>query len=404
MKKISSLLFICIFGLSLFANAQVKEKEEEQKPEGYIFTEIVRLPTLSVKDQSRAGTCWSWSATAFFESEMMRMCKDSVNLSAMYSVRHAYSDKADKYVRLHGFLNFGVGGSFGDVVHTIKNYGIVPLEVYEGLEYGESNHAFGEIDAVLKAYVEAVITNQNKKLSTAWKKGYEGILDAYLGAEPEKFQYKGKEYTPRTFADEVVGLNMDDYVSLTSFTHHPFYTSFAIEVPDNWLWGESYNLPLDEFMEVMDKAIDKGYTFAWGADVSEKGFATVNPGVAVVPTTDTKEMSGAEIAKWEAMPKKQQNPDAFKSGPAPEKQITQEMRQREFDNYQTTDDHGMQIIGKAKDQNGTPYFIVKNSWNKYNKFGGYFYVSYPFMQLKTMNILIHKNAIPKEIKKKLGLK
>ena len=197
---------------------------------------------------------------------------------------------------------------------------------------------------------------------------------------------------------------MDDYVSLTSFTHHPFYSQFAIEVPDNWLWGMSYNLPIDELAQVMSNAIDNGYTFAWASDVSERGFQTSRPGVAVVPTTDTKEMSGAEIAKWEATPKGNQTPDAFKQGPAPEKEITQEMRQQEFDNYLTTDDHGMHVIGKAKDQNGTVYYIVKNSWNQYNKFGGYFYASEPFMKYKTMNIIVHKNAIPKDIRKKLRIK
>ena len=368
----------------------------------YQFTDIKRLPATSVKDQARAGTCWSWSGISFFESEMIRTGKEPIDLSAMYIVRHAYSDKATKFVRLH--MNFAVGGAFCDVMHVIKNYGIVPMDVYNGLNYGEPNHAFGEIDDVLAGYVNAVIKNSNKKLSTAWKKGFDGILDAYLGEEPEKFEYKGKEYTPRTFADEVVGLDMDDYVSLTSFTHHPFYSQFAIEVPDNWLWGMSYNLPIDELAQVMSNAIDNGYTFAWASDVSEKGFQTSQPGVAVVPTTDTKEMSGAEIAKWEAMPKGKQTQDAFKQGPAPEKVITQEMRQQEFDNYLTTDDHGMHVIGKAKDQNGTVYYIVKNSWNQYNKFGGYFYASEPFMKYKTMNIIVHKNAIPKDIRKKLGIK
>ena len=394
-------MFALIFGLSFLANAQ---DVQNNQPKGYQFTDIKRLPANSVKDQARAGTCWAWSGISFFESEMIRMGKEPIDLSAMYIVRHAYSDKATKFVRLHGSMNFAVGGAFCDVMHVIKNYGIVPMDVYKGLNYGEPNHAFGEIDDVLAGYINAVIKNSNKKLSTAWKKGFDGILDAYLGEEPEKFEYNGKEYTPKTFAAEVVGLNMDDYVSLTSFTHHPFYSQFAIEVPDNWLWGMSYNLPLDELAQVMSNAIDNGYTFAWASDVSEKGFQTSHPGIAVVPTTDTKEMSGAEIAKWEAMPKGNQNPDAFKQGPAPEKEITQEMRQQEFDNYLTTDDHGMHVIGKAKDQNGTVYYIVKNSWNKYNKFGGYFYASEPFMKYKTMNIIVHKNAIPKDIRKKLGIK
>ena len=394
-------MFALIFGLSFLANAQ---DVQNNQPKGYQFTDIKRLPANSVKDQARAGTCWAWSGISFFESEMIRMGKEPIDLSAMYIVRHAYSDKATKFVRLHGSMNFAVGGAFCDVMHVIQNYGIVPMDVYKGLNYGEPNHAFGEIDDVLAGYINAVIKNSNKKLSTAWKKGFDGILDAYLGEEPEKFEYNGKEYTPKTFAAEVVGLNMDDYVSLTSFTHHPFYSQFAIEVPDNWLWGMSYNLPLDELAQVMSNAIDNGYTFAWASDVSEKGFQTSHPGIAVVPTTDTKEMSGAEIAKWEAMPKGNQNPDAFKQGPAPEKEITQEMRQQEFDNYLTTDDHGMHVIGKAKDQNGTVYYIVKNSWNQYNKFGGYFYASEPFMKYKTMNIIVHKNAIPKDIRKKLGIK
>lgn len=397
MNKITSFILACVLGLTFSAGAQNNA--------GYHFTDIKRLPTTSVKDQARAGTCWAWSGVSFFESEMMRMGKDSVNLAAMYVVRQAYYDKGVKFVRLHGSLNFAVGGAFGDVMHVIREYGILPLDAYKGLEYGEPTHAFGEIDAVLKGYVTGVVRNDNKRLSTAWKTGYRGILDAYLGSDPATFTYKGKQYTPKSFASEVVGLNMDDYVNLTSYTHHPFYTSFAIEVPDNWLWEFSYNLPVDEFMAVMDNAIDKGYTFAWGADVSEQGFLTRDPHcVAVLPVADPKEMSGAEIAKWENLPNNQLTAGAFKNGPAPEKEVTQEMRQEEFDNYLTTDDHGMHVIGKAKDQFGNPYFIVKNSWNKYNKIGGYFYASYPFVKSKTLNIIVHKDALPKEIRKKLGIK
>ncbi|MDR2414281.1 MAG: C1 family peptidase [Odoribacteraceae bacterium] len=395
MKKAILLVIASMFSIAFLSNAQDK---------GYRFTDVKRLPTTSVKDQARAGTCWAWSGLSFFESEMMRLGKDSVNLAAMYVVRQAYDDKVVKYVRLHGSLNFSVGGAFGDVIHVLRTYGIVPIEAYPGLNYGEPTHAFGELDAVLKGYADAVIKNENKRLSTAWKTGFQGILDAYLGAYPANFTYKGKEYTPKTFAREVVGLNMEDYVNLTSYTHHPFYTSFAIEVPDNWMWETSYNLPIDEFMAVMENAIDKGFTFAWGADVSEQGFLSKEPGVAVLPVADPKEMSGAEIAKWENLPKNQLVVGAFKTGPAPEKEVTQESRQAEFDNYQTTDDHGMHVIGKATDQHGNPYFIVKNSWNRYNKFGGYFYASYPFVKSKTLNIIVHKNALPREIQKKLGIK
>ena len=396
--------FTCFtLGLLLACAVTVNAQEQKNDQEGYKFTDIKRLPTTSVKSQDRAGTCWSWSTISFLESEIMRMGKDSLSLSPMYVVWNTYHAKGDKYVRMNGHVNFGQGGASADVTWAIRNYGIVPLSLYSGLNYGEEVHVHGELDAILKGYLDAVVSNPNKKLSTAWLRGYDGILNAYLGEKPEKFTWQGKEYTPQTFAKEVVGLNMDDYVNLTSFTHHPFYTEFAIEVEDNWSWDKSYNLPLEELMQVMDYAIDHGYTFVWGADVSEKGFATKDAGVAVIPATDTKEMSGAEIAKWEKLPKGQQMMDAFKQGPAPEKTITQEMRQEEFDRYQTTDDHGMHIIGKAKDQNGTPYFIVKNSWNKYNKFGGYFYASYPYMALKTMDIMVHKNAIPKAIRKKFGM-
>ena len=397
------IVLLLVAALPVF-EAAAQTQDTTRQDTTYRFTDITRLPATSVKDQNRAGTCWSWSTTSFLESEMMRLGKDSTNLSAMYFVKHAYFDKGIKYVRMHGTMNFGVGGASGDVIYVLRNYGAVPKEAYEGLNYGEDNHVFGELDAVLKAYVEAVTENKNKRLSTAWKRGYENVIEAYLGEEPDTFTYAGKEYTPKTFADEVVGLNPDDYVNLTSFTHHPFYTVFALENPDNWTWGTSYNLPIDELMAVMDNAIATGYTFVWGSDVSEREFATKTTGVAVVPAEDIQETSGAEIDKWEKAGKPELARDAFLKAPAPEKEITQETRQAEFDNYLTTDDHGMHIIGKAKDQNGTEYFIVKNSWNKYNKFGGYFYASRAFVKLKTMDILVHKDAIPDSIKAKLNLK
>ena len=398
MKKLTSLTLGLLLAVASVATAQ--EKKENAK-EGYQFTDIVRLPTTSVKSQDRAGTCWSWSTISFLESEIIRLGKDSVSLSPMFIVWNTYDEKANKYVRMHGSMNFGQGGASADVTWAIKEYGIVPLAIYDGLKYGEDVHAHGEIDAILKAYLDAVVSNPNKKLSTAWKKGYDGILDAYLGAKPEKFTWKGKEYTPQTFATEACGLNMDDYISLTSFTHHPFYTQFAVEVPDNWIGEMSYNIPLDELMDVLDKAIDKGYTFSWGSDVSEAGFT--RGGLAVVPEADTKEMSDAEIAKWVKMPKNQQTAELLKR-PGKEKTITQELRQQEFDNYLTTDDHGMHVIGKATDQLGNKYFIVKNSWGDYDDYHGYLYASYPFVAYKTTSVMIHKDALPKDLKKKLGIK
>ncbi len=396
MKKITSLVLILALALSVYA-------QDNKEAEGYKFTELKRLPATSVKSQDRAGTCWSWSTISFLETEMMRLGKDSVSLSPMFIVWHTYNEKADKYVRMHGKLNFGQGGASADVTWAIKNYGIVPLEVYKGLNYGEDVHVHGELDGILKAYLDVVVSNPNRKLSTAWKRGYDGVLDAYLGEIPEKFTYKGKEYTPMSFYKEATGLNMDDYISLTSFTHHPFYTQFALEVPDNWIGEMSYNIPLDELMDVLDKAIDKGYSFSWGSDVSERGFS--RDGIAIVPTADIKDMSNAEITKWVALSKKEKDAQLYKfDKPGKEKEITQEMRQEAFDNYQTQDDHGMHVVGKAVDQAGNKYFVVKNSWGDYNKYHGYLYVSYPFLAYKTTSIMIHKDALPKDLKKKLGIK
>lgn len=394
MNKIISLTLAVCLGGSLSA-------QEEKK--GYQFTDIKRLPATSVKSQDRAGTCWSWSTISLLESEMIRLKKDSVSLAPLYVVWNTYDGKADKYVRMHGHVNFGQGGAAADVTWAIKNYGIVPLSVYDGLNYGEDVHVHGELDAVLKGYLDGVIKNPNKKLSTAWRRGYDAVLDAYLGAKPEKFTWKGKEYTPTSFYKEATGLNMDDYISLTSFTHHPFYTAFALEIPDNWIGEVSYNLPIDELMEVLDKAIDNGYSFAWGSDVSERGFS--RDGIAIVPTSDVAEMSDSEMSKWVALTKKEQEDRLYKfDQPGKEKAITQEMRQEAFDNFETTDDHGMHVVGKAVDQAGNNYFIVKNSWGKYNKHDGYLYASYPFVAYKTTTIMLHKDALSKELKKKLGIK
>lgn len=318
----------------------------------------------------------------------------------MYIVWNTYNAKADKYVRMHGCMNFGQGGASADVTWAIQNYGIVPLEVYQGLNYGEKIHAHGELDGILKAYIDVVVKNPNRKISTAWKRGYDAILDAYLGAKPETFTYKDKEYTPMSFYREATGLNMDDYISLTSFTHHPYYTPFALEVPDNWIGEMSYNLPLDELMEVLDEAIDKGYTFSWGADVSEVGF--LRDGIAIIPDMENVETSDAEIAKWVKM-KKEDKQARLQEKPVKEKTITPEMRQEAFDNYETTDDHGMHAVGKAVDQNGNKYFIVKNSWGNYNKYNGYLYASYPFVAYKTTSVMIHKDALPQALKDKLGI-
>ena len=330
------------------------------------------------------------------------MGKPEVDLSEMFVVHHSYSDKADKYVRMNGTCNFGGGGSFYDVVYVLKNYGIVPETVMTGLNYGEEKHKHGELDALTEAYVKVVVTNPNKKLSTAWKLGFDGILDAYLGQTPKEFNVAGKKYNPQSY-EQSLGLNMDDYISLTSFTHHPFYTQFAIEIPDNWRNSESYNLPLDEFMQVFDNALDKGYCVAWASDVSEKGFT--RKGIAVDPETKVTNLPGTDQAKWLNIPQKELEDSIFKvKKPQQELIVNQKVRQEGFDNYQTTDDHGMVIFGTAKDQNGTKYYLVKNSWGTDSKYKGIWYASETFVKHKTIDILVHKDAIPKEILKKLGIK
>ncbi|WP_102406639.1 aminopeptidase C [Parabacteroides bouchesdurhonensis] len=369
----------------------------------YVFTPVKELKITSVKNQNRTGTCWCFSTLGFLESELLRMGKGEYDLSEMYIVNHSYKDKADKYVRLHGKLNFAQGGSFYDVLYAWKNYGVVPEEVMTGLQYGEDMHAHSEMEQVATAYLSTLIKNPNGKLSTAWKKGFDGIIDAYLGELPETFTYKGKDYTPMSFAKEL-GLNPDDYVSLTSYTHHPFYTTFPIEVEDNWRWSDSYNLPIDELMQVFDNAINTGYTIAWGSDVSEKGFT--RNGIAVVPDIESMERSGSDQDHWLGLSKKEKDEEIKKmlNKPCKELDITQDMRQIAYDNYQTTDDHGMQIYGIAKDQNGKKFYMVKNSWGTDNNYKGVWYASEAFVKYKTMNIIVHKDAIPNAIKAKLGIK
>nr|WP_321355127.1 C1 family peptidase [uncultured Draconibacterium sp.] len=392
-------VLIAVFTLSVFAE---NDKKEEEK--GYVFEDEISLAATPVKDQYRSGTCWSFSGLSFLESEMIRLGKPEVDLSEMFVVWHTYSDKAKKNVRVHGNLNFSAGGAFHDVTNMIAKYGIVPESVYDGLNYGEEKHVHGEMDNVLKEHVDAVIKNRNKKLSTVWHEAIEGTLNSYLGELPQKFEYEGKQYTPQSFASDYVGLNMDDYVEITSYTHHPFYDKFILEVPDNWSWDQVYNVPLEDLETIIDYSLNNGLTVAWAADVSEKGFATSNKGVAVLPAAPEENMDDAEIAKWEALPQKDKEKELYKlDNPVPELVVSQEMRQRAFDDYETTDDHGMHIIGTAKDQEGHTFYKVKNSWGDYNKYDGYFYASKPYVNYKTMCIMVHKDGIPQSIKEKLKL-
>lgn len=395
MKKTLLTAAIGLFALQLAA----QEAQGEKK--GFQFTTIKENPVTSVKNQNRSSTCWSFSGLSFIESELLRMGKGEVDLSEMFVVHKTMQDRATNYVRLHGESSFSPGGSFYDVIYCMKHYGLVPQEAMPGIMYGEKLPVHNELDAVAGAYVNAIAKGNFKKLSPVWKKGVAAIYDTYLGACPEKFTYNGKEYTPQSYVASL-GLNPADYVSLTSFTHHPFYTPFVIEVPDNWRNAMSYNLPLNEFMEVMDNAIRQGYTFAWGSDVSEAGFT--RNGIAVMPDVNSPaDQSGSDMARWIGATPADRRME-LTSEPRPEINVTQEMRQEAYDNWETQDDHGMIIYGLAKDQYGKEYFMVKNSWGTDNQYKGTWYASKPFVAYKTMNIVLHKNAIPKEIAKKLGLK
>jgi len=377
-----------------------------QEEAGFVFTTVKENPITSIKNQNRAGTCWCYSSLSFIESELLRMGKGEYDFSEMYIVHNTYLDRADKAVRTHGDISFSQGGSFYDVIYGMDKFGLVPEEAMRpGVMYGDTLSNHNELSAVSDAIVAAIAKGRHSKLQSdpegnmLWKKAIEAVHDIYLGERPEKFTYNGKEYTPKSFY-ESLGLNASDYISLTSYTHHPFYTSFVLEIQDNWRWAQSYNLPIDEFMEVFDNAIMEGYTIAWGSDVSENGFT--RNGVAVMPDAEkAQELSGSDMAHWLKLSPAEKK---LNDKPQPQKWCTQEERQLGYDNWETTDDHGMLIYGIAKDQMGNEYYMVKNSWGESGTYKGIWYASKAFARYKTMNIVVHKNAIPKDIRKKLGIK
>ena len=401
MKKL--IIAMCALAAVVSANAQENAPAQE---EGFQFTTVKENPITSIKNQNRAGTCWCYSALSFIEAELLRMGKGEYDFSEMYLVHNTYLDRADKAVRTHGDVSFAQGGSFYDVIYGMEHFGLVPEEeMRPGVMYGETLSNHNELSAVSDAVVAAIAKGNHRSLQLdpngqpLWKKAIAAVHDIYLGVRPEKFEYNGKEYTPKSFY-ESLGLNADDYVSLTSYTHHPFYESFVLEIQDNWRWAQSYNLPIDELLEVFDNAIEEGYTVAWGSDVSEQGFT--RDGLAVMPDVEkAQELSGSDMARWLKL-----SPAEKKLTTKPQPQIwcTQEQRQQAYDNWETTDDHGMLIYGKALDQDGTEYYMVKNSWGESGKYNGIWYASKAFVRYKTMNIIVHKDALPKTIKKKLGIK
>ena len=394
MKKITVIAALMLLSASAFG-----QKANIKWPD-YEFTTEVQNVITSVKDQHRSGTCWAFSTLGFVESEIIRIngIKDEAaypDFSEMFVIYRSYLERADKYVRLDGALNFAAGSESDDVLHIIKDYGLMPQSVYSGMNYGTELPVQGEMDAALKSYVEAIVRNPNRKLTPVWKKGVDGILKAYLGEIPETFTLNGVSYTPASYRDSFK-FNTEDYVTLTSFTHHPFYTYFAIEVNDNWRWDTAYNIPIDEFMNVLDNAIRAGYTVAWGADVSEPGFTRDGIGILIDPNAVAKQ-GGSDQEKWVG---KEEGKPAVE---APAEIVPdQEYRQKGFDNKTLTDDHGMQIYGIAHDQFGTKYYMVKNSWGTKSKYKGIWYVSENYVKGMSLDIMLHKDALPKDLKKKIA--
>ncbi|MFZ0596681.1 MAG: C1 family peptidase [Flavobacterium sp.] len=376
------------FAQDILVNS-LKLNASEKSKEAFKFTEVINLGTTSVKLQGSSGTCWSYSTNSFLESEMIRLGKQPVELSQIYSARNVYVEKGINYVRMHGAVTLGDGGALHDVINMYKKYGTVPREVYTGLNYGTDKNKFGEMAALIEGVLTAVVKNPNGELTPNWQKAYAAVIDSYLGTVPENFTYKGKNYTPQTFAKEVVGINPDEYVEISSFTNAPYYQKTTMMVPDNWSFDQVYNVKVNDMTDVIDNALKKGYTVAWATDVSEKSFSWKN-GVAYVPTKKFDDMTAEEKA------------DMF-NGPKAEPEITAEMRQTAFDNYTTTDDHGMHIIGLAKDQTGKEYYIVKNSWGATNDYKGFLFVTKNFVKYKTTALMVNKGGIPTEIAKKLGV-
>jgi len=337
------------------------------------------------------------------EAEILRNSKKSIDLSEMFSVYYGYISKAKSYIRLHGLANFSPGGQAHDVLDVIRDYGMVTEKAYNGLNYGTEKHVHGEMDEVLHNFVKAIVKNKNHQLTPVWPLALVDLLNLYLGEPPVKFDYKGKSISPTQFRDEL-NFHVEDYVELTSYTHHSFYKQIRLELPDNWSFNaDYYNLPIDELMQVMDNALKTGYSVCWDGDVSEKGFSHAH-GVAIVPETHKENLTGTEMSKWEKIKEKDLKNNAYTfEAPVPEKNITQKERQTFFDNYSTTDDHLMHLTALVKDQNGTYYYKTKNSWGNSNDMGGYLNMSYSYVKLNTIAIMVHKKAIPEALREKLGI-
>lgn len=365
----------------------LKNNVSDNSKQGFVFTEIINLANTSIKDQGSSGTCWSYSGNSFLESEMIRMGKKPVEISQIFTAYYTYLEKAKTFVQLHGKQAQGEGGQLHDVLTIYRKYGAVPQEIYTGLREGQTRNNFSEMSNILHGMTENIV--KGKKLTPNWQKAVTGVMDAYLGVPPQTFEYNGKTYTPRTWADQVVGINPDDYVGISSFKAYEYYKPFTLLIPDNWSFERFHNVKMNEITEIIDNALVNGYTVAWATDVSEKFFSWKN-GVAFVPEKEFEKLSAKEQSE-------------LFNGPKPEAIVTEDMRQAAYDDYSTTDDHGMHIVGLVKDQNGKEYYIVKNSWGASNDYKGYMYATKEFVKYKTISILLHKNAIQKGIRTKLGI-
>lgn len=401
MNKIIALALLAVVATGANAKGKKQPKVDPNKP---VFTIVKENPITSVKDQNRSGTCWAYSTLSYFESEILKSTGKTYDLCESFVANKDYMDRAVQVVRYHGDMQFAQGGSAYDVYYVLKNYGICPEDAmpFPGSLYGDSLNNFNEFFSLLEPYVEGIATNKASKISGQWKVGFQGILDAYLGKCPENFTYEGKNYTPKSFMSSL-GLNMDDYVTITSYTHHPFYSQFVVEVQDNWRNPASYNLPMDEMMQIIDNAVMNGYTVAWGGDVSEPGFT--RDGLAyMIDAKKMQSLQGSDMARWLGLSAaKRRNLIDSLGCNVPEVQPTQEMRQERFDNWELTDDHGMLIYGIAKDQNGKEYYMVKNSWGEAGKYKGTWYMTKTFIAANTMDYMVNKNAIPANIRKKMGI-
>ncbi len=368
----------------------LKNNQSANSKEAFKFTDVINIENTPVKNQGSSGTCWSYAANSYLESEMIRMGKQPVEISQIYTARNAYIEKGKNYVRMHGAITLGDGGALHDVINMYAKYGALPQSVYTGLNYGTTTNKFGEMQAMAQGVLEAAVKNPNGELSPNWIKAYTAVLDSYLGEVPQTFEWKGKKYTPQTFAKEVIGINPADYIEISSFKEHPYYSKFVLMVPDNWSLDQVYNVKMNDLTDIIDNALKKGYTVGWAGDVSEKGFSWKN-GVAYIPAKGFAEMTAEEK-------------EGMFAGPKAELEITEDMRQAAFDNYQTQDDHGMHIVGLTKDQNGKEYYIIKNSWGASNDYKGYMYMSKNFVKYKTTAILLNKGGLTKDMAKKLDIK